>query len=248
VILPLKILYPYQRRHVAVLGLAFANFAVFLWTCFEPEVVRDLALDPRDFAPHQLLTSMFVHVGSVHLIGNMLFLCVYGTYASHLGGFAAGCLLAVLLRRPAMRGSGWYLEPQEAFEAQAMTVRLRAARARSREAAQAAPVGAGGAEVVLRSIGTATSRVAVIKLLMRHAGMDPEEANERLGGLDAETPVVVAFGTDEAADRFFQEAELLGLVVERPPAPAVAPRAVFPPAAAPPPRRPPPDPAPEIPW
>jgi hypothetical protein len=101
-------------------------------------------------------------------------------------------------------------------------------------------------EVLVRSLGTATSRVAVIKLLMRHAALDPEEANERLLALDAGTPLVVALATDDAADAFLLEAELQGLVVERTPVPAAAPR-VLPSPALPPPRSPP-DPAPEIPW
>jgi membrane associated rhomboid family serine protease len=37
-----------------------------------------LVLQPHDFEPYQLVTSLFQHAGPLHLLGNMLFLFVFG--------------------------------------------------------------------------------------------------------------------------------------------------------------------------
>jgi membrane associated rhomboid family serine protease len=54
-----------------------------------------------------LLTSMFLHGGWLHLIGNMLFLWVFGdiieAILGHIGGFALGLLGGFIFRSNANR-------------------------------------------------------------------------------------------------------------------------------------------------
>jgi membrane associated rhomboid family serine protease len=54
-----------------------------------------LVLQRNDFAPHQLVTSLFQHAGLLHLIGNMLFLFVFGNAVNAKLGHA-GFLISYL--------------------------------------------------------------------------------------------------------------------------------------------------------
>ncbi|MDF1702217.1 MAG: rhomboid family intramembrane serine protease, partial [Planctomycetota bacterium] len=78
--LPTSIDYPYMDRSwvtIAIVGLC----VVLLFThVLEHDLPAGVALDPADFAPHQLVTSIFFHVGPWHLMVNMLFLYVFGRY------------------------------------------------------------------------------------------------------------------------------------------------------------------------
>ena len=63
-------------------------------------VFADLAITPGDFRPHTLVTSMFLHGGLAHLLGNMLFLWIVGDNVEDKLGrvwypvFYAGCGIA----------------------------------------------------------------------------------------------------------------------------------------------------------
>ena len=78
---------PTSRRPVVNLTLIALNGAVFLalnvargqgfFELSEPDL-RRWGLLPGDPAPERFLTSMFVHAGPAHLIGNMWFLHIFG--------------------------------------------------------------------------------------------------------------------------------------------------------------------------
>jgi membrane associated rhomboid family serine protease len=64
-----------------------------------------LALDRRHFGPHQLITHLFQHAGLMHLVGNMLFLFIFGNAVNAKLGHRA--YLASYLGIGALVGAGW---------------------------------------------------------------------------------------------------------------------------------------------
>jgi membrane associated rhomboid family serine protease len=66
---------------VVVYALIAANVLAFLWELSAPDVL-DYALVPARFTAHPsvgpIVTSMFLHGGWLHLIGNMLYLWIFG--------------------------------------------------------------------------------------------------------------------------------------------------------------------------
>jgi len=90
--LPIADINPTRRFPILTWGLIAVNVLVFLWEISMPEsqleqVFRDLAAVPRNatalgwFAPETLLDivrSMFFHGGWDHIIGNMLYLYLFG--------------------------------------------------------------------------------------------------------------------------------------------------------------------------
>ena len=102
---------PSNRKPVITIGLILVNVAVFLG--YYPELSStpaglarlfdSWALVPAEVLkggdPHSLITSMFLHGGWMHLIGNMLFLWIFGdNLEDQLGhvGFLAFYLVAGL--------------------------------------------------------------------------------------------------------------------------------------------------------
>ena len=95
-ILPIRDHNPRSRFPVATVGLVLANTAVFLLSLLlSPDVQAELLrrggaiplevttlvdLPPRDLVapPFTILTSMFLHGGLWHLLGNMWFLWIFG--------------------------------------------------------------------------------------------------------------------------------------------------------------------------
>jgi rhomboid family protein len=84
-----------QRRYRLPLitgGLILCNLLVFCWELSQgaalPQTIRTLGLQPAFFASYwwvpslsvwlPLVSSMFLHAGWLHLLGNMLFLWVFG--------------------------------------------------------------------------------------------------------------------------------------------------------------------------
>ena len=106
--LPLKDDNPTSRIPVLTLLLIAANVAVFIYQALSPQglgfhVVRMGAIPyelthfttlrglPRLAPPLTLLTSMFVHGGLFHLLGNMLYLWIFGNnIEDHLGSLRFG--------------------------------------------------------------------------------------------------------------------------------------------------------------
>jgi membrane associated rhomboid family serine protease len=102
-------------------ALLASNTAVFLLACLphpEPATVEAWALNPADPRPVQWLTHLFLHGDAIHLLGNLLFLWIFGRLveerlgapgyaalylASGLG--AAGLHLAVISGEARLLGS-----------------------------------------------------------------------------------------------------------------------------------------------
>ncbi len=130
--IPLTVDVPMKRLPWANWGLILATVVISLAIPYVPgqglalfpaehssSDLSPLVLQPEHFAPYQLVTSLFQHAGLLHLIGNMLFLFVFGNAVNaklgHLGFLAAylgiGALeslvwLAVGGGRPCLGASG----------------------------------------------------------------------------------------------------------------------------------------------
>jgi membrane associated rhomboid family serine protease len=82
-LIPYKVKNPPRRFPVVTAILIAANFVVFFLTSDGCVVIRNQVLDSyvRSWGENQLLTlfaGMFLHADIVHILGNMLFLCVFG--------------------------------------------------------------------------------------------------------------------------------------------------------------------------
>ena len=100
-IFPLRALLQRRGLPIVTLLLIAANIYFFLYELSFPIWLRDrfiehYALVPDRIAPVTLLTSMFLHGGWLHLIGNMWFLWVFGSHIEDAMGpvkFAAFYLI-----------------------------------------------------------------------------------------------------------------------------------------------------------
>jgi membrane associated rhomboid family serine protease len=120
VFLPTRIVHIYERRPYATWTLLCLNAVGFAaWILDGAGEFGGYALDPEHLNPLQFVTSIFLHAGLVHLLGNLLFLWVYGIYVEdRIGpwkmlaayfafGFAGGALyLAVGKGLPCVGASG----------------------------------------------------------------------------------------------------------------------------------------------
>ncbi len=79
--LPTRIEHPYERTPYVTNTLLGVNIVAFLLTFRDIEHGLDhLMFNTLDFQIWQPITSMFLHGSFWHLLGNMLFLAVYGKY------------------------------------------------------------------------------------------------------------------------------------------------------------------------
>jgi len=80
--IPLRDTIPSSRVPICNWAIIAANVAVFLYEASlgrrADAFVQAYGLVPRDFAITNLLTSMFLHGGWLHLLGNMLYLYIFG--------------------------------------------------------------------------------------------------------------------------------------------------------------------------
>ncbi len=136
-------------------------------------------------------------------------------YSAHIGGCFAGALIAWYLRSPACKGKTWYLDPAPPGGGVAATRRLN--RARGTRLMRERDPGIPRFHVVLLSVRRAPSRVAILKLLVKLAGMAPEEAHSLIEDVEAGTRRHVPFDGEEAAERFSDDAQQLGARVALPP-------------------------------
>ena len=92
------------HRPAVNLGLIGLNVLVFLLQQASPTVTAALVLRPYDLSPLNVVGSTFLHGGVLHLLGNMLFLYIFGNNvndrlgnAAYLGFYLAGGVAAGLL-------------------------------------------------------------------------------------------------------------------------------------------------------
>jgi len=81
--IPLRDVIPSRTTPFVTIGLIVANALVFLYEQTLPErlfrmFVSTYGLIPADFGLASMLTSMFVHGGWGHFLGNMLYLWIFG--------------------------------------------------------------------------------------------------------------------------------------------------------------------------
>jgi membrane associated rhomboid family serine protease len=81
--IPLRDSHPSYSRPVVTIALIALNALIFLYTvAMEPQFrnvfVGYYGMVPAQFQVRDLFTSMFLHGGWMHLIGNMWFLWIYG--------------------------------------------------------------------------------------------------------------------------------------------------------------------------
>lgn len=117
ILLPVGMNYRTERLPVVTFALIGANTLIYLISLIcilatqgdaEVWIVNNLWLIPAQSLPWTYLTSMFVHAGILHLVGNMLFLFLFGCCVEDLvgrwkflifyllGGFAAELVYIVM--------------------------------------------------------------------------------------------------------------------------------------------------------
>jgi membrane associated rhomboid family serine protease len=132
---------------------------------------------------------------------------------AHLGGAAAGATVGALLRHPRMKGSPWYVDPAPPGGGEEAVRRLSRARGgAARRTTSADPA----IRLRLEHVPASISRVALVKLLMAHAHLEPDDAMDVVGTVTAGTPTAVAFPDRAAADAFAAEARALEVQVGAP--------------------------------
>ena len=81
--IPIKVTQPSYSRPVVTIALIAINLYVFLHEELLDPYTRNhfialYSLRPAYFHPENLITHMFLHAGWLHVLGNMLFLWVFG--------------------------------------------------------------------------------------------------------------------------------------------------------------------------
>ena len=81
--IPLRDVIPSRTKPGVTITLIVLNVLVYLFQLLlidqaEEAFIFAFGLTPRDFAFINVLTAMFVHAGLAHLLGNMLFLWIFG--------------------------------------------------------------------------------------------------------------------------------------------------------------------------
>jgi len=89
--IPLRALLRRQSPALVTALIIVLNVVVFLFEDFQPgyrqnAFIAHYALVPDHLRPFSLLTSMFLHGGWLHLIGNMWFLWVFGSHVEDAMG------------------------------------------------------------------------------------------------------------------------------------------------------------------
>lgn len=78
--LPIRDVNPTRSYPFITKALVFINIAVFIYTLLYPAVVKKYAFIPALAweEPHRWITHMFLHGGLLHIVGNMIYLWVFG--------------------------------------------------------------------------------------------------------------------------------------------------------------------------
>ncbi|KXA88926.1 hypothetical protein AKJ57_06110 [candidate division MSBL1 archaeon SCGC-AAA259A05] len=90
---PLKDENPTEKKPLLTVALIVINVVVFLFTFFSNDfapIVKEYGMIPKEIVAgedlHTLFTSMFLHGGPIHLIGNVWFLWIFGDNIEDLYG------------------------------------------------------------------------------------------------------------------------------------------------------------------
>jgi len=80
VALPIRDANPTRTFPIVTKALVFINIAVFIYELVNPEIVGSYAFVPvlAWEEPHRWITHMFLHGGLLHIVGNMIYLWVFG--------------------------------------------------------------------------------------------------------------------------------------------------------------------------
>jgi Uncharacterized membrane protein (homolog of Drosophila rhomboid) len=80
VALPIRDINPTSTYPVVTKALVFVNVAVFIYELINPRLVPQYAFVPALAweEPHRWVTHMFLHGGLLHIVGNMIYLWVFG--------------------------------------------------------------------------------------------------------------------------------------------------------------------------
>ncbi|ACB39155.1 rhomboid family intramembrane serine protease [Pyrobaculum neutrophilum] len=78
--LPIRDVNPTSTFPLVTKALVFVNIAVFIYELMRPEVVDQYAFVPALAweEPYRWVTHMFLHGGLLHIVGNMIYLWVFG--------------------------------------------------------------------------------------------------------------------------------------------------------------------------
>jgi membrane associated rhomboid family serine protease len=143
---------------------------------------------------------------------------------AHVGGFAAGAAIGLWCRQPAREGTGWWIDPALPGGGKDATKRL--GHARGSPVAPKGPTGEPREGVRIEALPKDASRVAVMKLLVAHAGVEPDDGMRVADAVARGEPQEVWTASREAAEALL--ARLTALEVRasalRPPVRVPSPR------------------------
>lgn len=96
--IPLRALLTRYSTPAVTLVIILANTAIFLYEWVQPYYLRNVFIEHYGLVPDRLhlsalVTSMFLHGGWLHLIGNMWFLWVFGSHIEDAIGSAKYAIL-----------------------------------------------------------------------------------------------------------------------------------------------------------
>lgn len=99
--IPLRALLTRYSTPAVTLIIILANTAIFLYEWVQPYYLRNVFIEHYGLVPDRLhlsalVTSMFLHGGWLHLIGNMWFLWVFGSHIEDAIGSAKYAILYLL--------------------------------------------------------------------------------------------------------------------------------------------------------
>jgi membrane associated rhomboid family serine protease len=94
--IPLRALLTRNYTPVMTLLVIAMNVFCFAVELMQPRVIQTYALIPDRLHPYALVTSMFLHGGWMHLIGNMWFLWVFGSHLENALGSVKFLLMYLL--------------------------------------------------------------------------------------------------------------------------------------------------------
>jgi membrane associated rhomboid family serine protease len=99
--IPLRALLTRYSTPVVTILIILANTAIFLFEWSQPYYLRNIFIEHYGLVPDRfhfsaIITSMFLHGGWLHLIGNMWFLWVFGSHIEDAIGAAKFFVLYML--------------------------------------------------------------------------------------------------------------------------------------------------------